>query len=316
MRLRLFCAAIVAALSVMNVGLALAGANPGNPSPPGQEKTPPGQAAKAEEQSERATPPGQLKKETTEPAPVESAPAEIEYGKPVSGEAAPSSHAKAAQDSVVVQKPNSKPAKAPKPRHDTARGNSAVAHTHVIICHRTGSKTNPYVVINISMSAWLHGHATHPDLNGHGDILLKQGAAPGEKLPRSACGSPANPSQPGPAAVVKDPTPTSGTPPSQSSSVAVPSGGGKPAGKPMDPSVPTVAAGHSGPHGDKTGKVDEGVAAHVEVAVAQELPFTGVPLWLAVFVGCLLLTAGVAIRKASWAPREAEADRTPLGRRR
>jgi hypothetical protein len=40
------------------------------------------------------------------------------------------------------------------------------------------------------------------------------------------------------------------------------------------------------------------------------------PLWLAVFVGCLLLAGGVAIRKASWAPREAEADRVPSGRRR
>ena len=57
----------------------------------------------------------------------------------------------------------------------------------MIICHRTGSATNPYVVINVSIRAWQHGHQTHPALNGRNDILLKDPAAPGEKLPVADC---------------------------------------------------------------------------------------------------------------------------------
>jgi hypothetical protein len=66
----------------------------------------------------------------------------------------------------------------------------------------------------------------------------------------------------------------------------------------------------------KRGSADEGVAAHVEAAVRQELPFTGLPLWVAVFAGSVLIACGIAIRKASWAPQEAEADRAPSSRRR
>jgi hypothetical protein len=177
----------------------------------------------------------------------------------------------------------------------------------VIICHRTGSRSNPYVVINISMSAWLHGHATHPARNGHNDILLKQGAAPGEKMPRSACGNPVTPDSPRPPAVnpVPPPTPTD-TPRTPSAPSA---------GKPADPSAPARPLIPPALPKGKSGSVDEGVAAHVEAAGVQELPFTGVPLWIAVFAGCLLLGTGLAIRKASWAPGEAEADRVPASRR-
>ena len=40
-------------------------------------------------------------------------------------------------------------------------------------CHRTGSETNPYVVITTSTVAWLVAHqpgANHPTLNGRDDI--------------------------------------------------------------------------------------------------------------------------------------------------
>ena len=45
------------------------------------------------------------------------------------------------------------------------------------------------------------------------------------------------------------------------------------------------------------------VAGEVEALTVDELPFTGMPLWLAVFGGCLLLGTGLAIRQASWAPQ-------------
>jgi hypothetical protein len=302
-------------VGVMNLGLASAAGNSGKPSPPGQEKTPPGQA-KAEGKPDKSTPPGQLDKGTTAPAPSASERAQAEHGQAASDDVAPSSHPKPRHASKSSEDPSSHP----KPKHvatptavrdaakaektQPARGNSAVAHAHVIICHRTGSTSNPYVVINISMSAWLHGHSTHPERNGHNDILLKQGAAPGEKMPRSACGNPRPPHTPVPPVVNTTPTPTPVTP------------SAPPKGKPADPPAPAGPVVPPAPPKGRPGSADEGVAAHVEAAVRQELPFTGVPLWIAVFAGSLLLAGGVAIRKASWAPDEAEADRVRPSRRR
>jgi hypothetical protein len=300
MGLRLLGAAIGVALSVMNFGLApAAGGNPGKPSPPGQEKTPPGQAAKAAGESEKPTAPGQLEKGTTEPAPSAKELAQADHGQ-AAGDEDPSSHPKPKHVATPTAVRDAAKAEKTQP----ARGNSAVAHTHVIICHRTGSTSNPYVVINISMSAWLHGHSTHPERNGHNDILLKQGAAPGEKMPRSACRDPGGPNSPRPRAV--------NTPPTQTPRPT----GTSPTGKPADPSTPAAPVVPPALPKGKPGNLDEGVAAHVEAAAAvQELPFTGVPLWVAVFAGCLLLGTGLAIRKASWAPSKAEADLTPPSRR-
>jgi hypothetical protein len=320
MRLRLLGVAIAAAVGVMNIGLAPAvGGNPANPSPPGQEKTPPGQAAKDEGKPEQSIPPGQLDRPdrgTTEPAPSANEPAVTEHVQTASSEEAPSSDPKpkhAAKSSVTKDadpKPDrpakqdvGKPTSSPHAKSHSAHGNSAVAHTHVIICHRTGSRSNPYVVINISMSAWLHGHTTHPARNGHNDILLKQGAAPGEKIPRSACSDPVTPDSPKPPVV--DPVPPS-TPTDTPRTPSAP-----PAGKPGDPAATAGPLAPSALPEGKPGHEDEGVAAYGEAGVLQELPFTGLRVWIAVFAGCLLLGMGLAIRKASWAPSKAEADLTP-----
>jgi outer membrane biosynthesis protein TonB len=313
-RLRLFGAAIVLALGVLSFGLVPAAAgDPGKASPPGQEKTPPGQAAKAEnadesKKAEQATPPGQLDKETAEPAPVLDAPTQADEGKPAPAAEAPSSHSKAEkpkQDHAHEhgEQPASKPA-----RSQSSHGNSTVAHTHVIICHRTGSAKNPYVVINISKSAWLEGHTTHPVLNGHSDILLKEGATPGEKMPRSACGQSEQPTAPQPPPVDVNPKPKPDPKPDP-----------KPADKPGDPSVPSTPASTptvippatQGRPVSSAGAGGAAVAGEVEVLAVDELPFTGMPLWLAVFGGCLLLGTGLAMRKASWAP-EGSAQGAPV----
>jgi hypothetical protein len=83
-----------------------------------------------------------------------------------------------------------KPAKAAKPAPSS--GKSHEAQHHVIICHRTGSTKNPYVVINVSVRAWLRGHQTHPMLDGRVDHLLKDPAKPGEKLSVAGCPGGAN----------------------------------------------------------------------------------------------------------------------------
>jgi hypothetical protein len=323
MRLRLLGVAIAVAVGVMNIGLApAAGGNAAKPSPPGQEKTPPGQTAKDEGKPETSIPPGQLDKGTTDSAPSANEPAATEHVQAASSEEAPSPDPKpkhAAKSSVTKDadpKPDrpakqdvGKPASFPHAKSHSAQGNSAVAHTHVIICHRTGSRSNPYVVINTSMSAWLHGHTTHPERNGHNDILLKQGAAPGEKMPRSACGNPVTPDSPKPPVV--DPLPpATPTPTDTPKKPSAP-----PTGNPADPSAPAGPLVPPGLPKGKPGHEDAGVAAHVEAGVLQELPFTGLPLWIAVFAGCLLLGTGLAIRKASWAPSKVEADLTPPSRR-
>jgi hypothetical protein len=70
----------------------------------------------------------------------------------------------------------------------------------VIVCHRTGSNSNPYVVINIPWTAWTEAHSpdtgSHPDLNGRHDILLKDPASrPGSKdgFTKANCVAPAAP---------------------------------------------------------------------------------------------------------------------------
>jgi hypothetical protein len=310
-RLRLFGAAIALALGVLSLGLVPAAAgDPGKASPPGQEETPPGQAAKAEkadenEEAEKATPPGQLDKETAEPAPVVDAPTQADEGRAPPAVAAPSSHSKSEKPKHEhvqehAEQPASKPAKS-----EASHGNSTVAHTHVIICHRTGSAKNPYVVINISKSAWLEGHTTHPALDGRNDILLKEGATPGEKMPRSACSQREEPTAPKPPPVDVKPKPKPDPEP-------------KPADKPGDPSVPSTPASTptvippavpARPAGSASGGA--AVAGEAEVLAVDELPFTGLPLWLAVFGGCVLLGTGLAIRKASWAP-ERDAQGAPV----
>jgi hypothetical protein len=304
-RLRLLGVAIALALGVLSFGLVPAAAeNPGKTTPPSQEKTPPGQATKAEAadvqgKPEKAIPPGHVHEETTEPAPAPDEPEQADDGKAVAGTDAPSSHSKPHKQAADPKPEHSerehvhRPAKS-EPATD---GNSSVAHIHVIICHRTGSTKNPYVVINISKSAWLHGHATHPALNGHDDILLKEGAAPGEKMPRSACGP-------------QRELPTAPTPP-PSDVLPKPKDDPKPADRPKasDPPVSVPAATPpvippARPAGSEDPASDDGgaVAGEVEVLGMDELPFTGMPLWLAVFAGCLLLGTGLTLRKASWAP--------------
>jgi hypothetical protein len=49
----------------------------------------------------------------------------------------------------------------------------------VQICHRTGSKTHPYVLITVNQSA-VAAHQSHPPQNGHSDIIpAPPGGCPG-----------------------------------------------------------------------------------------------------------------------------------------
>lgn len=161
-------------------------------------------------------------------------------------------------------------AKAAVPQ-DPSRGRSAEAQHHVIICHRTGSATNPYVVINISVRGWLHGHRTHPPLDGRSDILLKDPARPGEKLGAAACGV-----GQAAAAARADGTTTA------TLSVA-------PVADRNDVHVKGVAVSRSADRPEQ--RSARGALGQI---ATRTLPFTGLPLWIALLVGAGLVVAGVA----------------------
>ena len=147
-----------------------------------------GQEQKAENQAEQAA-----KKAAPEPAAKSTA------SKSTAAKAAAPGQAKKAEKQAERSQRKadlsaSKAAKAGTP--STSRSQSANAHHHVIICHRTGSDSNPYVVINIPYTAWMHAHShttgSHPDKNGREDKLLKDPASgPGSKdgFTKANCGA-------------------------------------------------------------------------------------------------------------------------------
>lgn len=166
-----------------------AAADPGNGNgepavaPPGQEQkeqTPaavPGPAPQAAQ--------GQEQKTENQPAQAQNAErkqvaaARKAAPKPVAPQASKGQAKKAEQQAKKAARTAAKPATPNK-------GRSAEAHHHVIVCHATGSESNPYVVINIPLTAWRGGHS------GHGDKLLKDPASrPGSKdgFDKSACES-------------------------------------------------------------------------------------------------------------------------------
>jgi hypothetical protein len=55
------------------------------------------------------------------------------------------------------------------------------------ICHRTGSSSNPWVIISPSNNA--NGHNGHPEKNGNNDGKVQTGATNGPHQSNSACTS-------------------------------------------------------------------------------------------------------------------------------
>ena len=59
-------------------------------------------------------------------------------------------------------------------------------HITYIFCHRTGSLSNPYIVIGTDDAAWAEAHITgvdpaHPPQNGNDDVLLDHGVGLNQK---------------------------------------------------------------------------------------------------------------------------------------
>jgi hypothetical protein len=158
-----------------------------------------------------------------------------------------------------------------------AQGRSGEAHEHVIICHRTGSESNPYVVINIPMTAWNEAHDpasehAHPPLNGREDIFLAEASRPGGKdgFTKEDCEG------------------GGGVSPGDDNGNGDDGGPGGDGG---------ISPGGDDGDGGTTGAATTGGALGVagEQAAAGELPFTGLPVWIPALAALALLTAGFAL---------------------
>jgi len=275
LRKMLGTAAAACAATTLLAGAALAG----NPHDPGAPTGKP------------ATPPGQAKKGTTGNGSVSKGKAlgKAKHAAKLAAKAAAKTHPAHPSHPVNSNRPanpgnpvtpattvSHKPAFA----STKGKGHEKTAHHKVIICHRTGSATNPYVVINVSINAWLNGHTKHPALDGRSDILLKDPASPGEKA---------------------DPALAAGCAAAQAAPTVVAAQQLRAVQTAKLRSKPRVAAA-GGVKGVSSTRPSQPRAAGVLGAISNpvrsaNLPFTGFPLWIAALLAAVLVASGLFVRR-------------------
>jgi hypothetical protein len=240
----------------------------------------PGPPEQAQGNGPPATPPGQAKKRET-PAATTGGDA---HGKSTGG------HAKArgrghtggsGQATAGGQGSSGSRGRAVGKSNGHASVNSRESNGHAgkeTLCHATGSETNPYVRITVSVNA-LPAHTRHQDGE---DIVNPTGDCPSSAIP-AGLGNP-------PSGMVSEGTtrlagaPEAGAPESGVLGVSEESGSG-----PAD-------------EGGVLGTEDEGgVAGTTQIADTSggSLPFTGLGLGILVALGALLGLTGLALRRRS-----------------
>jgi hypothetical protein len=236
----------------------------------------------------------------------------------------PKKHGVAARQ--VEQKPA--PAAAPAPvvvQVTQAKGVSSWAHAHVVICHATGSSTNPYVRISPSAAGVFHGHLGHQDgrdivppfvWNGrtysenwdtNGQAIWNAGCA----VPAPAAAAtqaPAAPSTPAPApaaavtqaqAVAVTTTPAPAPAPAVVPSATVTPTSVPPIPAPATGAVKGATATLATPKAKPQGGV-LGTTTRLGSSVSgTRLPFTGLPLWIFAALAAGLVLVGVGVRRSA-----------------
>jgi hypothetical protein len=181
----------------------------------------------------------------------------------------------------------------------SAGGRSAEAHHHVIVCHRTGSASNPYVVINIPLTAWHEGHSKHPAIDGRSDILLKDPASrPGSKdgFTKSACAAETT-AAPAAATGTTTAAHTTSTTTTTTSTTTTTTGSAAGTGPGASGGATGGVAGAVASIGKPVGGVLGATAQLGAVAAKGRLPFTGLPLWAVALAGLGLITLGALLRR-------------------
>ena len=281
--------AAAASLSLSGIAVADTGKSPNGP--PGPEGNPnqPQSAPQAPPAKQESAPNGQANGHSKAPPPRRAARKPAGKPKP-----------KSRRNSRSKGKSQSRP----KNKQHGERNSNAAPKGKVWICHATGSETNPYTLINVSVNAWYEKDGTTRKSSGHGghedDIFFGPNQPAGEDRGGHAC------AQQTQGAAQKQSTTTSPTTTTTTAPAPVPE-------RATDAGESGVLGAHaSGGSDDEPGgggvlgASASGGDDDAAPAAAREtrsrnvgsLPFTGLELAFLVIAGMAALLGGVALRRA------------------
>jgi hypothetical protein len=298
-----FCAALLAPGALADNGKKPPVERPGNsanaPGHETQDEVAPPQLAAPEQPP---SPPSAAAPAETAPAPAQPVPVEAKEAEPAAP-AAPTGPDKPAnsEDDRRAKPQKTKPEAQPRPGGSPpppAAGEptgQTTAHSKALICHATGSATNPYVLISVSVNAWSKGsgHGAHAD-----DVFVDWSWPGDPRQKNDALCAASGPAGTTTTTSTSATTASSSAPPTADEPIndAVKSPTGSPAADREGPgptSAPPAAKAVETPLRDV---LTTGVRAG-HAAVRGTLPFTGLPLWGIALVGLGLVALGLVLHR-------------------
>jgi hypothetical protein len=286
-------AAVVAAIAFS--GSAVAGNEHGNSgNAPGQQKKQAAQQSAQTSHGNSANAPGHKKQKHSQKT--------ASSGATVSSHGKAKGHVKAnAHSHSSVQTQSSAPTK----------HSPSTAGQKVLVCHRTGSATNPFVVISISINGWNNGHSKHA-----GDILLGP-STPGphshdaSRCPTGGTTSTTTTTTPsttstttqsttstttGSTTTTSSTSSTTTSTSTTSTSTSTTTTGSTTTGS-STTSTSTAAGAVLGAQTGKPSGSSGVLGAIARTATRGSLPFTGLPVWVPALIGLVLIGLGLALRR-------------------